>query len=191
MVACLMTGIFINVVQIVLEEWWQYKIQGSILLPFYFFTTELCRKEGVEDYPTDLWVKPSTRITLLKIKGEGAPGKKKFTQTSQQLVSLNLIGHQPLGLWMTQVLIPGPSQSCQQVCLRDRGIHLLGVINMCPLEIIRNTRRNKRHRVLQQPTYRELIHLWLHLIRTSRLHMRRYLREIRIEIKFSTKYRMG
>lgn len=77
MVSCLISGIALNVGQIVLEEWRHYKIQSGTLFPFPSLITELCKRVGVEEYSTYTWVKPIPHITLPKIMGEGAPEHNK------------------------------------------------------------------------------------------------------------------
>ncbi|KAF3640313.1 hypothetical protein FXO37_23556 [Capsicum annuum] len=77
MVACLMSGIALNVGHIMLKEWRYFKIQDGTLLSFLSLITKLCRRVDMEEYPIGTWVKPRPYITLLKIRGEGTPRHNK------------------------------------------------------------------------------------------------------------------
>lgn len=53
MIVCLMSGIALNLAQIILKECLHFKILGGTLIPFPYLTTELCRRGEVEKYPID------------------------------------------------------------------------------------------------------------------------------------------
>lgn len=75
MVACILSRITLNVVQIVISQWGHFKIHGGTL--FFSLIIKLCRRVKVEDYPADTWVQPKTHIFPLKIQGDGAHHQSK------------------------------------------------------------------------------------------------------------------
>lgn len=72
MVACILSGISMNVDEIALSERWHFKNHGGTHIQFRSLNTELCRKEEVEEYVIETCVYPSSLIYPLKFKGEGA-----------------------------------------------------------------------------------------------------------------------
>ncbi|KAF3681585.1 hypothetical protein FXO38_01640 [Capsicum annuum] len=73
-VACILSGITLNMGEIVLLKWRHFKNHRGTLLLFPFLITKLCKRANVEEYSIDTWVYPGPCIFLLKFQDEGSPG---------------------------------------------------------------------------------------------------------------------
>lgn len=71
-VACLLSGITLNVGKIMYSEWRYFRNYGGTYLLLPSLITELCKRAQVEECATDTWVPQGPRIFPLKFIGEGA-----------------------------------------------------------------------------------------------------------------------
>ncbi|KAF3645625.1 hypothetical protein FXO38_19562 [Capsicum annuum] len=77
MVACILSGISLNVGELVSSEWQYFQTHRGTLLLFPSLITGLCKRAGVVEYAADTWVCPGSLICPLKFRGKGAPGQRK------------------------------------------------------------------------------------------------------------------